>query len=531
MSNDKAQKIVKLYDKLQANRVNWDSHWKDIAEFVMPNKDNVYLYDRAPGEKKFNDLYDSTAIHANELLASALHSMLSNPSNIFFGLTTGNTALDKNDEVRRWLQECVRRMHQILNNSNFQTEIHEVYLDIGSFGTGALFIDEDDTDYIRFLSHPIYQIYIDENYKGTVDTVVRCFKKPMKDILEEFGDEWTKEDLTFNLTSYDPHKEHEIIHSVGANSQYNPYAGGVDNKPYYSCYVLKDKKIVLREKGYNTFPYAIPRWTKISGEKYGRSPAMKTLPDIKMINQMMKVTIRSAQKVVDPPLMAPDDGTMGPVRTAPGAINYYRAGTSDRIEPLATGARIDFGYQVMEDVRTRIRSAFFIDQLQLREGPQMTATEVMQRTEDQLRLLGPILGRQHNELLKPLIDRIFDILYRRGQLPEAPAALSGRKLEVQYSSMIARAQKTSELESLNRMFSIAAPIFQVDQTVTDNFNPDAAFRYIANSLSLPYELIRDEKDVKKLREARAEQAQAAQEQAAQAQDAEVASKMAPIIKG
>ena len=126
MSNDKAQKIVKLYDKLQANRVNWDSHWKDIAEFVMPNKDNVYLYDRAPGEKKFNDLYDSTAIHANELLASALHSMLSNPSNIFFGLTTGNTALDKNDEVRKWLQECVRRMHQVLNNSNFQTEIHEL---------------------------------------------------------------------------------------------------------------------------------------------------------------------------------------------------------------------------------------------------------------------------------------------------------------------------------------------------------------------------------------------------------------------
>jgi hypothetical protein len=304
-----------------------------------------------------------------------------------------------------------------------------------------------------------------------------------------------------------------------------------ENKPFYSCYVLKDKKIILREKGYNTFPYAIPRWTKISGEKYGRSPAMKCLPDIKMINQMMKVTIRSAQKVVDPPLMAPDDGAMGPIRTAPGAINYYRAGTADRIEPLVTGARIDFGFQIMEDVRTRIRSAFFIDQLQLRQGPQMTATEVMQRTEEQLRLLGPILGRQHNELLKPLIDRIFDILYRRGQLPPAPQALAGMKLEVQYSSMIARAQKTSELESLNRMFQIAAPLFQVDQTVTDNFNPDAAFRYIANTLSLPYELIRDDKDVKKLREARSQAAQQAQEQMNQAHEAEMVSKTAPVIQG
>lgn len=531
MENDKAAGIIKLYEKLKSNRVNWDSHWREIAEFVIPNKDNVYQFDRAPGEKKFNEIFDSTAIHSNELLGSALHGMLTNPTNIFFGLSTGLSALDKNDEVRKWLQECVRRMHQVLNNSNFQTEIHEVYLDIGSFGTGALFIDEDDKDIIRFQSHPIYQMYIDENYKGSVDTVLRCFKKPLKDLLDEFGDEAFQQDPMFSLASMDMHKEYEVIHAVLANTEYNPYFEEKINKPFKSCYVLKDKKIILRERGYDTFPYAIPRWTKISGEKYGRSPAMKSLSDTKMINQMMKVTIRSAQKVVDPPLMAPDDGAMGPIRTAPGAINYYRAGTSDRIEPLLTGARIDFGFQIMEDVRTRIRSAFFIDQLQLREGPQMTATEVMQRTEEQLRLLGPILGRQHNELLRPLIDRVFDIMLKRGKLPEIPEVLAGVNLEVQYSSMIARAQKTSELESMNRMFSIAAPLFQVDPTVTDNFNPDAAFKYIATTLSLPYELMRDEKEVKKLRENRAQQAQAAQQQMNESHSAEMASKMGPMIQG
>ncbi len=531
IENEKAQKIVKLYEKLKSDRVNWDSHWRDIAEFVIPNKDNVYQFDRAPGEKKHNEIFDSTAIHSNELLGSALHSMLTNPTNIFFGLSTGSSQLDKNDEVRKWLQECVRRMHQILNNSNFQTEIHEVYLDIGSFGTGALFIDEDDNDYIRFLSHPIYQMYIDENYKGVVNTVVRCFKKPLKDIKEEFGVEWLENDPVLKMQMTDPHKEYEIIHSVGENTEYNPYAPAKIDKPFYSCYVLKEKKVILREKGYNTFPYAIPRWTKISGEKYGRSPAMKSLPDIKMINQMMKVTIRSAQKTVDPPLMAPDDGVMGPVRTSPGAINYYRAGTQDRIEPLLTGARIDFGFQIMEDVRTRIRSAFFIDQLQLREGPQMTATEVMQRTEEQLRLLAPILGRQHNELLKPLINRVFDILLKRGQLPDIPQALSGINLEVQYSSMIARAQKTAELESLNRLFTIGAPIFQVDQTVVDNLNSDAAIRYIANTLSLPHEIMREEKEVKKLRESRAQQAQAAQAQMQEAHEAEMLSKAGPVIQG
>lgn len=533
---EKAEKILKLLDKLKSDRSNWESHWKDIAEYVVPNKDNVYGHDKTQGEKKFNELYDGTAIHSNELLGSALHGMLTNPTNPFFGLSSGDVGLDKSDGVRKWLQDCTRIMHDVLNNSNFQTEIHEVYLDQGSFGTSVLFTDEDDQDIVRFMAHSIFNVWIAENYKGVVDTVIREFKKPMKDILQEFGEEWLKQDPMLESMKRDLNKEHCIVHAVYANTEYNPQDTDKTKKPFISCYVLKDSKVTLREKGYDTFPYAVPRWTKIAGEVYGRSPAMKCLPDTKMINQMMKVTIRSAQKIVDPPLMAPDDGIMGGVKTQPGAINYYRAGSSDRIEPLETGARIDFGFQIMEDVRTRIRSAFFIDQLQLREGPQMTATEVMQRTEEQLRLLGPILGRQHNELLKPLIERVFDICFRRnlfGQVPRELVALAekGKKLNVQYSSMIARAQKTAELDSINRFFQIGAPLFQLDPKVAQYFDTDGALKHIAHSLSLPYELIRRDTEVKKMRQAEAEANQAAASQQQQMMEAEMLAKAGPVIEG
>jgi hypothetical protein len=318
---------------------------------------------------------------------------------------------------------------------------------------------------------------------------------------------------------------------VGENTKYNPHFIEVGNSRFYSEYILKDKKITLKTEGYNTFPMAVARWTKLSGEKYGRSPAMKSLPDTKMINQMMKVTIRAAQKVVDPPLMVPDDG-ISTVRTTPGGISYYRAGSNDRIEPLQTGANINISMEIMEDVRTRIRSAFFIDQLQLREGPQMTATEVQQRTEEQLRLLGPILGRQHNELLKPLVDRVFEICLKRGVLPEIPAKLKGlKKIDVQYSSMIARAQKTAELESFNRMIGLCTPLFQLDPTVQDNLDADKAFEYISQTLSLPYEIIRNKLDVKKLRQGRSEAAQKAQQQQDEAHQTEVMSKAAPVIAG
>lgn len=532
----KALKILKVLEKLKSDRSNWESHWKDIAEYVVPNKDNIWNQDQTKGEKKFNDLYDGTAVHSNELLASALHGMLTNPTNPFFGISTGDVQIDKRDDVKKWLQDCSRKMHDVLNNSNFQTEIHEVYLDLGSFGTACLFIDEDDEDVVRFLSHPIHQVWISENYKGIVDTVIREFKKPMKDILEEFGEKWIEQVPHLMNIKSDLQKEFTVVHSVYPNNEYNPQAIDKTKKPYLSCYVLKELNVILREKGYDTFPYAVPRWTKIAGEIYGRSPAMKSLPDTKMINQMMKVTIRSAQKIVDPPLMAPDDGIIGAVKTQPGAINYYRSGTQDRIEPLETGARIDFGFQIMEDVRTRIRSAFFIDQLQLREGPQMTATEVMQRTEEQLRLLGPILGRQHNELLKRLVERVFDISFRRKLFDDPPKIIierqmKGKQLHVQYSSMIARAQKTAELDSITRFFGLIAPIVTANPQSAQVLEAEGTIRHIANGLSLPYELLKTDNALKKIRDAEALAKQEAAAKESQMLDAEMLQKAGPVIEG
>jgi hypothetical protein len=82
--------------------------------------------------------------------------------------------------------------------------------------------------------------------------------------------------------------------------------------------------------GYDDFPFMVPRFVKDSVSIYGRSPAMTALPDVKMLNKMSETTIRAAQKQVDPPLMAPDDGFMLPIRTTPGSLNFYRAGTRDR---------------------------------------------------------------------------------------------------------------------------------------------------------------------------------------------------------
>jgi len=282
--------------------------------------------------------------------------------------------------------------------------------------------------------------------------------------------------------------------------------------------------------GFREFPYVTPRWTKLSSEVYGRSPAMKVLPDVKMINEVEKTRIRAAQKVVDPPMQMPDDGILLPLRLTPGGINYYRAGTQDRIEPILTGGRPDLAENLILDLRNRIREGFYIDQLQLNNNaPQMTATEVIQRTEENLRILSPILGRQQFELLNPAIDRLYPIMDRAGKLPAAPEALQGTKVSVRYTSMIARAQKTLAGENFNRVMQIMTPMFSFDPTVIDIFKLDKTAEHIAKAFGLPQEILRNDAELAELKKGR-EDAQSQEQQSQQnLNDAEVVNKVAPHI--
>lgn len=490
--------IVLKYEKLKGDRANWDSYWEQLSEFIIPRKDNVYG-NSVSGENKHNRLYDSTSIHSNELLASALHSMLTNPSDVWFGLSTGDKELDKQKEVKQYLQDSVRLIIQTLNGSNFQTEIHEVYLDLGSIGTTTLRMEEDEDVDIRFFANPIYSSFVAENSKGIIDTVYRRYEFDLRQIEQEFGDQVFK-DIPTLKQEFDKNPMHKchIIHAIEPRGD-----------KFASIHVLEKEKYVLRDGSFNENPNAVPRWTKIAGEMYGRSPGMKALPDIKMLNAMMKTMIRVAQKVADPPLMVPDNGFLLPVKTVPGGTNIYRAGTKDRIEPLQNNARLDIGADLLEQTRIRVRQAFFIDQLQLQDGPQMTATEVNQRTEEQLRMMGPILGRLNNELLKPIIDRVYAVLSRKGKLPEAPEVLKGKDLEIQYTSQIAKAQKAAGANTLVRVLQSVGPLIEMNPQMLDVINGDEALRGHADMFDLPEEYLNGRKDVEQVREARAQQAQEA----------------------
>jgi hypothetical protein len=278
--------------------------------------------------------------------------------------------------------------------------------------------------------------------------------------------------------------------------------------------------MVVRTGGYNEFPYLVPRWSKATGEIFGRSPSYNALPDIKTLNKAVEIGLKAWAKAIDPPLLVQDDGVIGRVRTTPAGITVVR--NDGAVKPLQIASNWQITDLKENQLRTAIRQAFYSDQLQLQDGPQMTATEVQVRYELMQRLLGPTLGRFQTEFLNPLIERVFGIMYRAKALNEAPSIIGDTKIDIEYVGPLARSQRMEEAVAIERLYQLAMSIGQIDPSIMDNIDHDEAIRMRAKLLGVPKTIMKDINAVNDMREQRAMMQQAQQQaqlQQAQAQTA------------
>ena len=510
MDKNFTKALVSRYEHVKTQIDNWNSHYQELADYMLPRKADV-VKSRSKGDKRMELIFDSTALQAVDLLSSSLHGMLTSGAMPWFHLDLKEENLGRDDDVKEWLQDTSMRMMRAFNQSNFGTEVHEMYVDLVVFGTGCMFVEMEENA-LRFSTRHISEFYVQENQFGIVDTVFRSYKSPARQVVQRFGQE--------NVTEYimkkfqdKPDEDIELLHIVMPREDRDSEKIDNKNMPFASIYIDMESSSMLSESGFQEFPYIVPRFLKATGEIMGRSPAMVALPDVKMLNLMSKTIIQAAQKQIDPPLLVPDDGFLLPIRTQPGGLNFFRSGTRDTITPLNTGANIPIGLNMEQQRREAIRSAFYVDQLLTGGGPNMTATEVVQRQQEQMRVIGPALDRLKNEMLRPLIDRVFSLMLRADMLQQAPEILQGRDVDIEYVSPLARAQKSSGLNSTMKALEILMPLAQA-LPVGDHIDPDGLVRHVTESLGVPKTTLRSEAEIQQTRQARAEE-QARQAEAMQ----------------
>lgn len=502
-----AEKLLKRFDSLKSDRSTWEDHWQDLAYYCLPRRAYITT-EKMKGEKLPPDVYDSTAIQSNQVLAAGLHGYFTSPAAPWFSLEVYPKEMMKNHEVKTWLADCEDKIYCALATSNFNQQIHEVYLDLGVFGTACLYEEEDAQDYVRFYARPIREIYMVEDEKERVYTVFRNFKITARQAFEKWG-EVAGKSVMKALDSGAEDKELEFLHVVGKRNERDITKKDKSNMPFYSIYISKQDKKIVSEGGYEEFPFFGVRFSKESGDVYGYSPAMTIFPDIRMVNSMSLSVIKAAQKSIDPPLVLPHDGFLLPLKTFPGGINYKRSGIAggdeNRIDVIPQGTNFPVSQEMIAENRQLIQKGFFVDLFMTMSDKTMTATEVVQRTEEKIVALGSALGRMMSELLSPIIVRTFQILLRQGVIKPPPQALQQKgRLNPIYISPLAKAQKYALAGSVNAWLGTMGELAKAIPTVIDILNSDKASRYLADVYSVRPELLRNDDEVKAIRDARAQ---------------------------
>jgi hypothetical protein len=517
-----AQQIVHRLGRLKSNRGNWESHWEEIAQRVLPSHAQTFTGSTSPGVKKNQELYDSTAAMACTKFAAAMESMLTPRNQRWHALTPMDKTLSRNRTARLWFEDAndVLFRYRYAPQANFASNQHEIYMGLGAFGTGCMYTD---TLYdfhrrpigTRYRAVHLGEVFFAENHQGIIDTALRPFKFTARQAAQKWGADKLHEKIRDALEK-NPEQEFEFIHAVMPREDFAPGRLDVKGMPFASYFVCCSSKLVMEESGYHTFPYSISRYVVAPGEIYGRSPAMLALPDIKVLNEINKTTLKQGHRVVDPVLLAHDDGVLDSFSLKPGAINYGGVSADGRplVHALPTG-NLSFAKDLTAEKRESINDAFLVTLFQiLVDTPQMTATEVLERAREKGALLSPTMGRQQSEALGPMIHRELDILARAGLLPPMPPIVKQAMAEydVVYQSPLSRAQKAEEAAGTMRTieFAVQAAANAQDPSILDPFDWDAIIPEVADINGMPTRFLRDAAAVAALRDGRNQDKEVAQ---------------------
>ena len=500
-------KLFTRWGMLKTERATWWAHWQEITNYLLPRSGRYFVQDRDKGWRRHNNIYDNTGTRALRVLGAGMMAGATSPARPWFRLGTADPELNSYQPVKLWLQDVTQRMQVVFQKSNTYRTLHQMYEELGAFGTAASIVLPDYQTAIHHYPVTIGEYAIAQDYQGKVCTIYREFEKTVGEIVKEYGynncstvvknmydrgslDQWIR-----LIHAIEPRADRDIRKKDAKNMAWGSYTFEVGGNPH----------TFLRESGFKEFPALVPRWATAGGDIYGNSPGMEVLGDVK---QLQHEQLRKAQAIdyqTKPPLQVPTSMKNRDVETLPGGVSFYDGQTAGIKTAFEVNLNLQHLVGDIQDVRERIRGGFYADlflMLANATDTRMTATEVAERHEEKLLMLGPVLERLHNELLDPLIDMTFTRMIEAGLVPPPPPELQGMELNVEFVSMLAQAQRAIGTNSVDRYVANLGAVAGFKPDVLDKFDSDQWADVYADMLGVDPKLIVPSDKVALLREAR-----------------------------
>ncbi len=511
------EQLTKQLGMLEQERTTFEPHWRELSDFIIPRGSRFLTSEANRGDRRNNKIVDPTATMANRTLSSGMMSGITSPARPWFKLATPDPEMMDYGPVKLWLETVQNRMNDMFNKSNLYQSLPIIYSSLGTFGTGALAVLEDDEDVIRTMPFPVGSYYIANSPRLSVDTCFRKFSMTVRQLVREFGlnNVSSSTKSAFENGTYE--KWVDVVHAVYPNMNRETGKMNAKNKAFRSVYfeVGGDNDKVLRESGYDEFPVMAPRWEVNGEDVYGSScPGMIALGQVKALQLEQRRKAQQIDKQTNPPMIGPTSLKTQRVSLLPGDITYVDQVTgSEGLRP-AYQVNPNLGDLLgdIQDTRQLINSAYFVDlfmMLQNVNTRSMPVEAVIEMKEEKLLMLGPVLERLNDEFLDPLIDRAFSMMARKNMLPPPPDVMQGMPLRIEYISVMAQAQKAIGLSSLERFVGFVGNLASAKPEALDKLDVDQAIDNYAVMSGVSPTVVVPQEQAQQTRNDRAQQQQQA----------------------
>ena len=535
---EKLSKYKQRLSDLKSDFESWRSHYIDLQSYIMPRKGR-YLSNEGTdedndGSKVNSNIINATGTDSANILAACMQGGTTSPSRPWYRLTLADKDIAEERDVKSWLYEVRLRMLTVFSRSNFYEAMYNLYHDLGIFGTSAMIIEPDFNTVIRCVPLTAGEYYIDLDSSRRPNTLYRRFSLTVSQIVEKFGIDNVSNGVRSMWENKSLQERIMVVHAIQPRQLFDPNKSDKFNMPYESVYFEESSNGTkfLREGGYKAIPFIAPRWNVAGSDVYGRSPGMLALGDIKQLQKMEEKKLRALDKMVDPPMVGPSSlKKQGGGTIVSGGMNYVDAiqgqqgfGPAYQVNPNVRDLAFD-----IERTEQRIKRFFYVDLFIsiLNESKTMTAREVIERSNEKMLLLGPVIEKIQTEGLNIAIERTFNIMNDFNMIPDPPSNLNIDDLKIEYIGLLAQAQRATAVTAIEQLLGFVGSAAALDQTALDKIDVDEAIERYSLLIDADPDIVRSEDEadeIRKIKQQQIEAAQAMQTGQAMADTAETLSK-------
>ena len=514
----------KRLEALKSERSSFIPLYTELSDYHLANRGRFLTSDRNKGHKRNTKQINNSSRLSSRTLSSGMMSGITSPARPWFRISTGDAKLDDVAAVKEWLFEVQTIMYKVFSASNMYNSLHQVYAELGVFGTACMGVYQDFDDVIWCKTYTVGSYLIGVNGQNISDTMYREYELSVAQIEKQFGLENASQEVKKQWESGNTEAWVKVVHVIEPNDDRDNSSAMSGDKAFRSVYYEATSKggqsedKFLRMSGFDEFPILTPRWDVVGEDVYATDcPGITSLGDTKALQLGEKRMYQALDKVVDPPLQgsATMKGILQGQSVRSGDIIYSPDANDPGLTSIYSNFRPDLNAirSVNQETENRISKAFYEDlflMLANSDRRQITAREVAEKHEEKLLMLGPVLERLHTELLDPLIDRTFNILQREGVLPPPPTELQNKDLSIEYVSVLAQAQRLANTGAIQQISAFTGELTAIWPEARFKIDPNQAINDYADALGVNPSMINSNDEANELLQAEQQAQQQAQ---------------------